>query len=765
MYDINQVVLRAAAQKDNTVTNYIGVGRTWVTSANQYQGLVASYNKASGGQESAFNLTSSVPGRLLFDFAGSGGDNLCNAITYANNGFITACRSMEANGYYDIYLAKFDNNGVMDSTFGTGGIIKTSLGGDSTKGHAFVRGIVYDSVTGTGGHNGTVVITGAIGKYSPGVFHPFVAAFDQQTGAQYGSTTTLSGINGTAVGIAFDSGNSKYYTASTDTTANHNFYVHQFNTSLAAASSPWGTAVDFTTAISGGAADSVPAAIAVIGTKVFTVGANRVNSSSTWRCAVTSHETSNGNLNTAFGTVNSPLTGGTGNVGITLFTSDVTKDCMLNSLATPPSGTIINTVGTIYNGTNYDYLAAEMDDVGAMVSGFGTNGLQIQAGGSADDVLSFGLYLNGLTSSFYAIGRAQNANYINGAATAKVTTASGAFTSVTNNSWAATTTVGAPSARSGFLSQWTGSTLVVWGGGVNTGGKYDPVADSWTNLATLGALTGRSSTYSAWTGQKFVVWGGTGYPNTGAMYDPSANTWSTMATLGAPSGRKQSSFGNIYSWSPWSGTYIVFWGGYNGSYLNSGGIFDPVNNSWSTMATLNAPSTRDTYDSTWTGTKYLVFGGTGGAALNTGGSYDPATNTWTAMTTLNAPAGRYYVSSAWGSPRWFIWGGNFVVNTGAFYDSTNDSWTTLTTLGAPTPRRSGRGIWTGSKFIVWAGYNGSAYVNTGGIYDYATGSWSSMATTNAPAIRDLPHVYWTGNKMLIWGMESSSVNTGGLYTP
>lgn len=90
-------LLRAVAQKDTSATNYIAVGRTWTGS--QYQGIIASYRVENGGHDLNFALANGYWGRMLFDFAGAGYDNLCNAVTYADTGFIAACRSMKASGY------------------------------------------------------------------------------------------------------------------------------------------------------------------------------------------------------------------------------------------------------------------------------------------------------------------------------------------------------------------------------------------------------------------------------------------------------------------------------------------------------------------------------------------------------------------------------------------------------------------------------------------------------------------------------------------
>jgi hypothetical protein len=61
------------------------------------------------------------------------------------------------------------------------------------------------------------------------------------------------------------------------------------------------------------------------------------------------------------------------------------------------------------------------------------------------------------------------------------------------DTWTATSTTNAPSARAGQTAVWTGSEMIVWGGGaccptyVNTGGRYNPSTDSWTATSTTNA--------------------------------------------------------------------------------------------------------------------------------------------------------------------------------------------------------------------------------------------------------------------------------------
>ena len=55
--------------------------------------------------------------------------------------------------------------------------------------------------------------------------------------------------------------------------------------------------------------------------------------------------------------------------------------------------------------------------------------------------------------------------------------------------------------------------MIVWGGAVqqrflNTGGRYNPSTDSWTATSTTNAPTARYSHTAVWTGSEMIVWGG-----------------------------------------------------------------------------------------------------------------------------------------------------------------------------------------------------------------------------------------------------------------
>jgi hypothetical protein len=265
-------VIRATAQKDSSATTLAAVGRSWTGS--QYKALLASFTN-EGGQDLNFAIgNGSYFGKNLYDFSGAGLDNLCSAVVYAFDGYIAACRSMKANGYYNIYLVKFNIYGALDTSFGTGGIFETALGGNSTDGHALPRGIAYSP---NGGTNGVVAVVGAIGKYTS-TFTPFIARYNQATGALIGGLVggLNAGIAGTATAIYFDSGALKYYVASTESTGNRSFYVDQLTEGLVVNGS-FGNAIALTGA--GGGLDSVPSSLVKIGTNIIAVGGTRTNSS------------------------------------------------------------------------------------------------------------------------------------------------------------------------------------------------------------------------------------------------------------------------------------------------------------------------------------------------------------------------------------------------------------------------------------------------------------------------------------------------------
>jgi N-acetylneuraminic acid mutarotase len=344
-----------------------------------------------------------------------------------------------------------------------------------------------------------------------------------------------------------------------------------------------------------------------------------------------------------------------------------------------------------------------------------------------------------------------------------------------NDTWTATSTTNAPDARSGHTAVWTGSEMIVWGGGVNptelnTGGRYDPSTDSWTATSTTNAPAGRHQHTAVWTGSEMIVWGGTdptGYLNTGGRYNPGTDSWTATSTTNAPDPR------SLHT-AVWTGSEMIVWGGLEPTaYVNTGGRYDPGTDSWTATSMTNAPDGRAVHTAVWTSSEMIVWGGINGTTglLNTGGRYNPDANSWTATSTTNAPDAEEFHTAVWTGCEMIVWGGSnnsaSNLNTGWGYNPDTNSWTATSITNAPDPRRGHTAVWTGSEMIVWGGDDGSnSPLNTGGRYDPGTDTWTPTSTTSAPTARSLHTAVWTGSEMIVWGgvdTNGNVLNTGGRY--
>ena len=341
----------------------------------------------------------------------------------------------------------------------------------------------------------------------------------------------------------------------------------------------------------------------------------------------------------------------------------------------------------------------------------------------------------------------------------------------TTNNWRSTNTSGAPDARSGYTNVWTGAEMIIWGGFngstiVNSGNRYNPITDSWTAISNSGAPPVSELNRAIWTGKEMIIWGGsfydgskTIYYNTGARYNPTTDAWTATNTTRAPTGRRSHT-------AVWTGTEMVVWGGVTSisgdNGVNDGGRYNPTTDSWSE---LSPTSNR----AIWTGSEMIAWGGSeiNGNISITGERYNPSTDTWTATSATGAPIARYGHTTVWTGTQMIVWGGSIAFNTytgtGGRYNPATDTWTETSNNGAPLARLLHTAVWTGTEMIVWGGNNGSTNYNTGGRYNPTTDTWTATSTTGAPSPRLERHTaVWTGTQMIVWGGNS---NTGGRYNP
>src|SRR5437879_4329710 len=249
------------------------------------------------------------------------------------------------------------------------------------------------------------------------------------------------------------------------------------------------------------------------------------------------------------------------------------------------------------------------------------------------------------------------------------------------------------------------------------------VDDTWTATSTINAPTARYWHTAVWTGTEMIVWGGADSSSTGGKYNPSTDSWTATSIINVPSGR-------IHHTAAWTGSEMIVWGGFGGSYLNTGGRYSVRTEGWIGIRTTNAPDARDYHTVVWTGSEMIIWGG---SYLNTGRRYAPGTDTWIATSTTNAPSGRTYHTAVWTGSEMIVWGGAEInaYNTGGRYcvqppsPCTDDTWTSTSLTNAPDARSNHTAVWTGSEMIVWGGgSSGASCFNTGGSYNTATDSWT-----------------------------------------
>jgi len=314
----------------------------------------------------------------------------------------------------------------------------------------------------------------------------------------------------------------------------------------------------------------------------------------------------------------------------------------------------------------------------------------------------------------------------------------------------------APTARASHMEVWTGTELLVWGGWdgtmLNTGGRFDPVANVWKPVSQTGALNARAFTTAVWTGSEMIIWGGKLADVTGGRYNPVTDSWTAMTTNGVPTAR-------ISHTGVWTGSELIVWGGSDGGAdkLNSGGRYNPLTDTWKSTALSGAPPPRADHTAVWTGTEMLVWGGTDKSGIftvyrNNGGRYDPVSDNWMSMNSVGGPSNRVSQTGIWSGSEMIIWGGyggaagtNYL-GDGARYRPDADRWMGMTTDNAPSGRTGHVAVWTGREMIVWGGTKPG-----GAAYEPVNDVWTTLSSSDSPPLRYDHSAIWTGQEMIVWG--------------
>jgi hypothetical protein len=187
--------------------------------------------------------------------------------------------------------------------------------------------------------------------------------------------------------------------------------------------------------------------------------------------------------------------------------------------------------------------------------------------------------------------------------------------------------------RTSHAAVWTGTEMIVWGGGdfrqaLDDGAAYDPAADAWRVLAPA-PISPRERAVAVWTGREMVVTGGTYVSSRDAVaaYDPAADRWRVVVDPPIE--------GRHWHTAVWTGEEVIVWGGYDGRHpLGDGAAYDPAADTWRRLS--RSPlDDRCRHTAVWTEDAMVVFGGYPGCgspwhlAFGDGALYDPVRDRWT----------------------------------------------------------------------------------------------------------------------------------------
>ncbi|MDC0325646.1 hypothetical protein OAM01_02700, partial [bacterium] len=258
------------------------------------------------------------------------------------------------------------------------------------------------------------------------------------------------------------------------------------------------------------------------------------------------------------------------------------------------------------------------------------------------------------------------------------------------------------------------------------------------------------------------------------------SSWENGSDDGQPTKRFRHS-------SVWVDGEWMIWGGMNTGFrpLQTGGIYNVVDDAWVPISMLDVPSSRWGASLVWTGEVVLAWGGFSEDGFVTDGhSYNLETQFWRSLSSVNVPEARVLQVSTWTGSTMAIWGGRSAsgwTEQGAVYDPSNDEWTTLDLsvlpliddqvgIDAPSPRSGAVGVWTGSDWILFGGQLGGDKIHNGLQIQFDNGqafAWTPLSEVDAPSTLSGHSVVWTGDSMIVWGGSNGGQvdGSGAIYDP
>ncbi len=247
-------------------------------------------------------------------------------------------------------------------------------------------------------------------------------------------------------------------------------------------------------------------------------------------------------------------------------------------------------------------------------------------------------------------------------------------------------------------------------------GNFPAARGWWTTRANMptpryeqsaAAVNGKIYVMGGWSGMLEAV---------NEEYDPVTNTWATVAPI--PSGPRRSHTTTS------DGSYIYVIGGTDDVInLNLNERYDPLLDSWTSLAPM--PTSRKWISSAIVNNVIYVFGGHNGSGLVANEAYDIGLGSWSIKTSMSSP--RFLFCATAVNNMIYTMGGVVSINETTLnerYDPASNSWTVMTPL--PTARYALGAAALDNVIYVFGGYvNGIGYMNTNEAYSPVGDYWVS----------------------------------------